>query len=107
MSYQPRVRAASWTTLVLLLVCVPPASALAVPRYSDAVTRDVDPSSTQQNLVAAPSPTPPVGMSRGGEKQSEQGRQYGQPGFVGEPINLNVVNADIPTSSTTSPSSTE
>ncbi len=24
-----------------------------------------------------------------------QGRQYGQPGFVGEPINLNVVNADI------------
>jgi type IV pilus assembly protein PilQ len=27
--------------------------------------------------------------------QSEQGRQYGQPGFVGEPINLNVVNADI------------
>ena len=27
--------------------------------------------------------------------QSDQGRQYGQPGFVGEPINLNVVNADI------------
>ncbi|HAF23078.1 MAG TPA: hypothetical protein DCK93_09255, partial [Blastocatellia bacterium] len=27
--------------------------------------------------------------------QSQQGRQYGQPGFVGEPINLNVVNADI------------
>jgi len=27
--------------------------------------------------------------------QSEQGRQYGQLGFVGEPINLNVVNADI------------
>jgi type IV pilus assembly protein PilQ len=27
--------------------------------------------------------------------QSEQGRQYGQPGFIGEPINLNVVNADI------------
>jgi len=34
-------------------------------------------------------------MSRGAEKQSEQGRQYGQPGFIGEPINLNVVNADI------------
>ncbi|HVI72952.1 MAG TPA: type IV pilus secretin PilQ, partial [Pyrinomonadaceae bacterium] len=29
------------------------------------------------------------------DKQSEQGRQYGQPGFVGEPINLNVVNADV------------
>ena len=40
-------------------------------------------------------PTPPVGMSRATDKQSEQGRQYGQPGFVGEPINLNVVNADI------------
>ncbi len=28
-------------------------------------------------------------------QQSGQGRQYGQTGFVGEPINLNVVNADI------------
>ncbi|OLD28311.1 MAG: hypothetical protein AUJ04_01790 [Acidobacteria bacterium 13_1_40CM_3_55_6] len=27
--------------------------------------------------------------------QSDQGRRYGQSGFVGEPINLNVVNADI------------
>jgi type IV pilus assembly protein PilQ len=27
--------------------------------------------------------------------QSEQGQRYGQAGFVGEPINLNVVNADI------------
>ncbi len=35
------------------------------------------------------------GMSSGNATQSEQGRQYGQPGFVGEPINLNVVNADI------------
>ncbi|MGI8919098.1 MAG: hypothetical protein ACR2H6_10895, partial [Pyrinomonadaceae bacterium] len=35
------------------------------------------------------------GMSSGSASQSEQGRQYGQPGFVGEPINLNVVNADI------------
>ena len=34
-------------------------------------------------------------MSRSTDKQSEQGKQYGQPGFVGEPINLNVVNADI------------
>ena len=25
----------------------------------------------------------------------EQGKRYGDPGFVGEPINLNVVNADI------------
>ncbi len=28
-------------------------------------------------------------------QQGSQGEQYGRPGFVGEPINLNVVNADI------------
>ena len=42
-----------------------------------------------------PSPTPTPGMSSGHATQSDQGRQYGQPGFIGEPINLNVVNADI------------
>jgi type IV pilus assembly protein PilQ len=29
------------------------------------------------------------------QQQPSQGEQYGRPGFVGEPINLNVVNADI------------
>src|SRR6187549_130021 len=95
MSYQPRVRSAIWTTLVLLLVCAPATSSLAAPSYSDAVPRVDDPSSAQQSLAAAPTPTPPAGMSRGADKQSEQGRQYGQPGFIGEPINLNVVNADV------------
>jgi len=48
-----------------------------------------------------PSPTPDkstVGISPAKDNmtaQSDQGRRYGQPGFVGEPINLNVVNADI------------
>src|SRR5438128_2762362 len=47
-----------------------------------------------------PSPTPPArpGISPAKDNmsaQSNQGRQYGQAGFVGEPINLNVVNADI------------
>jgi type IV pilus assembly protein PilQ len=47
-----------------------------------------------------PAPTPPArpGMSPAKDNQatqSEQGRRYGQTGFVGEPINLNVVNADI------------
>ena len=28
-------------------------------------------------------------------QRTDQGRKYGDPGFVGEPINLNVVNADI------------
>src|SRR5438128_7050155 len=46
-----------------------------------------------------PSPTPArPGISPAKDNmsaQSNQGRQYGQAGFVGEPINLNVVNADI------------
>ncbi|HEX8119071.1 MAG TPA: secretin N-terminal domain-containing protein, partial [Pyrinomonadaceae bacterium] len=39
-----------------------------------------------------PSPTP---SGAGQNPQTSQGSQYGQAGFVGEPINLNVVNADI------------
>src|SRR5437588_2187800 len=47
-----------------------------------------------------PSPTPPArpGISPAKDNQAmqpDQGRRYGQSGFVGEPINLNVVNADI------------
>ena len=97
MSYQPRVRSAIWTTLVLILVCVSSITGLAAAQESN-VTGNAgvqNPSTTQTAKVATPSPTPPVGMSRANDKQSEQGKQYGQPGFVGEPINLNVVNADI------------
>src|SRR5260221_5866818 len=47
----------------------------------------------------SPSPTPvKPGMSPAKDNmatQSDQGRRYGQSGLVGEPINLNVVNADI------------
>ena len=76
MSFQSRVRLAiNRTTLVLSLVCLSATGVLAQQQTSPA--------------------TPPAGMSRSNDKQSEQGRQYGQPGFVGEPINLNVVNADI------------
>src|SRR6266404_2258854 len=57
---------------------------------SSSMTREQNPS---------PSPTPArPGMSPARDnqaKQADQGRQYGQSGFVGEPINLNVVNADI------------
>ena len=42
---------------------------------------------------ARPTPTPAASSSQ--ETQATQGAQYGQPTFVGEPINLNVVNADI------------
>ena len=71
MSYQPRVRSAIWTTLVLLLVCAPATSSLAARNHADAIARDVELSNAQQqNLAAAPAPTPPVGMSHGAEKQS-------------------------------------
>src|SRR5712691_5247331 len=51
----------------------------------------------QQNPSPSPTPARP-GISPAKAnmaQQSDQGRQYGQSGFVGEPINLNVVNADI------------
>lgn len=111
MSYQPRVKSAIiWTTLVLMLICLSGVSALAATPNSDVVADGDDQTAiqqppvqqgpaqqlpVQQTAVANPTPTPPVGISVSGNKQSEQGRQYGQPGFVGEPINLNVVNADI------------
>ena len=94
MSYQPRVRSAIRTTLVLLLVGGSTTGTLAATRISDVVARAGRQNATQQNLAATPSPTP-AGVARPTDKQSEQGRQYGQPGFVGEPINLNVVNADV------------
>src|SRR5688572_14021691 len=94
MSYQPRVRSAIWTTLVLLLVGVSTTGTLAAASISDVLGRQGRQNATPQNLAATPSPTPAV-TARPADKQSEQGRQYGQPGFVGEPINLNVVNADV------------
>jgi type IV pilus assembly protein PilQ len=56
------------------------------------------PASDQQTPASRPSPTPQIRASTPGDapgQQSTQGQQYGQYGFVGEPINLNVVNADI------------
>ncbi len=53
-------------------------------------------SANQDAAVAQTQSQAKPGMSAGDRpSQSEQGRQYGQPGFIGEPINLNVVNADI------------
>jgi type IV pilus assembly protein PilQ len=36
-----------------------------------------------------------ITMAAFAQKAGQQGKRYGDPGFVGEPINLNVVNADI------------
>jgi type IV pilus assembly protein PilQ len=96
MSFQSRVRSAiKRTTLVLSLVCLSAAGVLAVPESSRVAASSDGQNPAQQTSAATPMPTPPVGLSRSTDKQSEQGRQYGQAGFVGEPINLNVVNADI------------
>jgi type IV pilus assembly protein PilQ len=56
------------------------------------ITGNQDPA--PQTASAVPMPTPP-GLSSATGKQPEQGRQYGQAGFIGEPISLNLVNADI------------
>jgi len=49
--------------------------------------------------LPAPSPDPAQPVSNPAKAnmsmQSGQGKHYGQPGFVGEAINLNVVNADV------------
>jgi len=69
----------------------------AVARRVTESSRTATALSTEQN--PAPSPTPAKsGMSPAKDNmatQSDQGRRYGQSGFVGEPINLNVVNADV------------
>jgi type IV pilus assembly protein PilQ len=87
MLYQSRITiATNRTALVLVLIFVCGASALAaVDNTSSVATGET--SIAVENQQPAPTPTP--------MPQAQQGRSYGQPGFVGEPINLNVVNADI------------
>jgi type IV pilus assembly protein PilQ len=71
-------------------------SVLAVPQQQTVTVTDQS-QTVQQKAVVIPAPNPSATASKPGstDRQPEQGRQYGQPGFVGEPINLNVVNADI------------
>jgi type IV pilus assembly protein PilQ len=53
----------------------------------------------QEPPQTRPTPTPSrpnvTITSAQDNQQGSQGEQYGRPGFIGEPINLNVVNADI------------
>ena len=97
MSFQLRIRSAiNRTALILSLGCLAATGVLAATNSSRIVANGDDQKPAQQQTSpAAPAPTPPVGMAPANDKQSDQGKQYGQPGFVGEPINLNVVNADI------------
>jgi type IV pilus assembly protein PilQ len=96
MSYQPQnFTAIKRTALVLLLVCIFASSVFAV-NVKTIATDAQNLAQDQQKPAPAPTATPSVAMSSSADKpQSSQGSQYGQPGFVGEPINLNVVNADI------------
>jgi type IV pilus assembly protein PilQ len=55
------------------------------PAHPAATAKTETADTTQQQRVDTSNTTP----------QTSQGQRYGQPGFVGEPINLNVVNADI------------
>ncbi len=59
--------------------------------------RDVSASAAQQQPTPRPTPgiTPAAPRNPATVQQSEQGKRYGEYGFVGEPINLNVVNADV------------
>lgn len=104
MVYQSLItNATKRTTLVLVLLCVCGANILAADN-SMAVPADSlsNPSAAiaepaaQPNPSPSPTASPSASMSPATDKlPSQQGRHYGEPGFVGEPINLNVVNADI------------
>lgn len=69
--------------LVLIIVCSTAGLAASLETRSSAATETN--AAVQGQPAPAPSPMP----------EGQQGRNYGQPGFLGEPINLNVVNADI------------
>ena len=74
MSFQSRVRSAiKRTTLVLSLVCLSAAGVLAATKYSSADQNLAQ--KPAQQAPAAPASTPPVGMSRSTDNQSDQGRQ--------------------------------
>ena len=91
MSSQSRIKAASWTALVLLSVCVSGVSSVAAQTTQSSVVV----STQNATPTATPAPAAAATVSRTSDRPVDQGRQYGQPDFVGEPINLNVVNADV------------
>jgi type IV pilus assembly protein PilQ len=109
MLHQPRYsKAIQRATLVLSMVLfaatlgmaaddkVSVATSVTSPNPATLIV-DPQPATTQQKPVSSPSPAPRqnVGITGGSGQQSEQGKHYGESTFVGEPINLNVVNADI------------
>jgi type IV pilus assembly protein PilQ len=85
--------------LVLSLACLLSASVFAIDN-SPKVENKAATNSNAVGQTTATSPIPEPTPVRSASSQNQtadtaQGKQYGQPGFVGERINLNVVNADI------------
>lgn len=79
--------------LVLELTPIPASETHSLAK----TTASAEEQAGQQNPQTKPTPMPrpDVSISGSQDRQQSQGEQYGKPGFVGEPINLNVVNADI------------
>lgn len=84
-------------TLVFSLVLM--IAAPVMPRSNDPkLLNAAATTSGDANATTAPNPAPTPERNASSQNQSgdrQQGKQYGEPGFVGEKINLNVVNADI------------
>src|SRR5688572_3035699 len=98
MLYQSLITNAIKRTTLVLLLSLGGANLVVAADASTAIsTGDVPAAVAVASVpVATQKPSPaPVSSASPAVSQSEQGRQYGQPGFIGEPINLNVVNADI------------
>ena len=90
-------KAITRTTLVLVFICLCSVQNFAAGDAAAVNTAtSIDATATMETAAQQqPSPAPVAVPASSQATQSQQGRQYGQPGFVGEPINLNVVNADI------------
>lgn len=104
MLYLPSIqKATKRTTLVLVFMCLcgvqsfAAGDVAAVPTATSVDATVTIETAAQQTPSPVPvaAPTTSISPASNQATQSQQGRQYGQPGFVGEPINLNVVNADI------------
>jgi type II secretory pathway component HofQ len=98
MVYQSRIiNVTRRATLGLVFLCLCGITNFAAVDESKTLTTGDSISMAATETATEQKPTPlPVAPANDKTPQSQsQGRQYGQPGFVGEPINLNVVNADI------------
>src|SRR6185436_6204288 len=115
MSYQSRILTAMLrTALVLLVWCLFDANGLAAARIGRQLAsaelskgshkvkvrmsfdQQVTSAMPLKQQMPSPTPTPAASPVNSADTQSQQAREYAQSGFVREPINLNVVNADIP-----------